>query len=389
MEDQSCSIIGAGAGQLEGNQTFLVCRPILVVILHIYAVTFQLEDDTVAAHNIAVVCLAGLHSHLERLHGSGSDHRIPLVTLGILQSVQLFNIVHQLLLIVFGSEVVECTLKDTLFHNLTGLHQANNAIAVDDHSGGRSCIVDDILPAAVHLCHGEGVTLFLTELGNLFGRLRGLGIDSNHFQLILIQLVGSLQIRELLLAGAAVDVPEVQHHSILFLQQFGQLQLVAFGIGDGEIGHNITDLVSTVRHIAFGDHGGSQHHIHLGAGDGIILLHIIAGGYAVQHQNVVIAAGCGEVDHAFTLQLAPGQNFVLLQRIVHIVVHVIQHHTAGSLHAQGVDCFRRLRSGGGRLRGLGVLTGSQHHAQAHQSAQHAQDPTHFIFISHIHSRSHR
>ena len=384
---QPCCVVGIGAAKLESDQAVGIRIIAGVAVDHINITVFHFQDHSVTALDVAVEALSGLHIQLQRLHAAGSDHRITLVTHGVLHGIQVFHFIHQLLLVVIGSKVVERALEDTLLHHLAGFHQADHTVAVDDHGAGISLHAHSLVPGEVCLHHGEGVSGLGLEGCHIFGILIQGGIHGDHFQLIAVKLISSLQIRELLLAGAAAHIPEVQHHGFLGLQDLRNGVAVAVNIGNGEIGDHIAPLIHPIRGIAFHHNGRCQHNVHLIIGQDIGRLGIVAQRYIMQFQGILITAGSRESDGAIAFQLTPIQDLIVLHGVAHIVLHALHGHAACGLDRDGIEHIRRIRRlGSGRNRGRIGLAGCQQ-AHAKHSAQQQQHRGNALFSCHKLSRS--
>ena len=381
-KDHLGMIIGAFAGQLKGNEAVFIRLIAVAIVNDSNLAVVYLEDHFIAAGDVAVKLLAKFHLQLELAHSAVGLHRVALMALGILQGVQFLDVRYQLLGIAVGGEMVECAFKDAFFHDLAAFDQANDAVAVDDDSGGIGSQPHCGDPAGFHLRHREGQAQAGFELSDIIFAVAHLRVHGNDFQLILVQLIRLLQEGEFLLAGATVGVPEVQCHSLLGLQDLGNGVGIAIGIHNGKVGDHVAQFVNTIGGIALGDHGCGQHHIQLGALQLIHFLDIIALGNTLQDQNILIAAGCCEDDNAILVQRAPGHDLIAFHRVEHIVVHVLQYQAAGRLYRDGIDRFRNFRRQcrGGVCRLRIPACAQQHHAK--QRTQDQKQYRYFLFIRH-------
>ena len=374
-ELQLGGFIGAGAAQFKADQAILISIIAFIIIQHIDVCALHLKNDAVATCDIAIKALTTLHIGLKALDRAVGFHGITLVAHFVIHGIEVFQLICQLLYIVIRGEIVECTLKDALFLHTAGFHQADHTITVNDHGTRISIHAHSLFPCAIYLRHGEGITILRLECLHICCSFIGMAVQSKNLQLIAVELICLLQIGELVFAGRAVGVPEVQHNGFLGLQDLGNGVAIAFCIRNGEVGNDITQLVDAIGCIAFLDHRSGQRDIGLGAGDCIGLLHVITHRNLAQFQGELLAGELGEGDQTILRQLAKVEHVLIA--ISDIVLDALQRQTAGGLHADLIDHISGSYSGGRRCRTGRNLTGRfhrciaagcQHHAHAQQAA---------------------
>ena len=132
---------------------------------------------------------------------------------------QLFNILHHALLILFRSKMCKSIGKHLGGRDASGMNQTDRTKPINDHRGGICLQLHGLGPVGVAGCHGEGQFQFFFECSDSL--IRAIHrIHGQKLNPVAVCLIRFLQIRKFLTAGAAVYIPEVQHHGILFLQQF-------------------------------------------------------------------------------------------------------------------------------------------------------------------------
>ena len=217
MKFQFGRIIDILAGQLKLYNAVLIGIIALIFIHHINTRSGYFEHHTIASQNVAVKCIARFHLDLKASNGTIGFHRIALMAHRILCCIQVLQTVHQLLLIVFRCEVAKCAFEHAFFRDCTTLHQANNAIAVDNNRTGIGGHLHSSIPCRIHLNHREGIAVIGLEIRHIICIFIRIGIHCNDFNFITVELIRLLKMRELLFAGTAAHIPEVQHDRFFIL----------------------------------------------------------------------------------------------------------------------------------------------------------------------------
>ena len=313
----------------------------LFVTLHIEIAVGagDLQIHTLCTVNSHINYLTGLHgdlkgglaAHLHRVFGS------TLFALGL----QVHNILDHRGLIILGSEELERIRKDLGRINTARMDQADIAVTVDNDGGGIGVYAHHLLPLAVAGHHGEGVAVFLLEGGNVFLCIDGVHGDQG--DLVAVLVISLLQIRELRLAGLALDEPEVQDHSLFFRQQLGKGIRCAVRAGNGEIHHQIAQLVADLLHFILIQHACLENDLRPLAGNGIEVLHRIAGRYIRQHCHIRIPGQVGKGHAAVLAGLVIPHQLGHGLILVDVHTHAGQHHTAGGLDLDRIGLRRTYR----------------------------------------------
>ena len=349
-------IAGTGLLHLKGDHAISVRFMACLSVHHINIRVLQTKQQAFALKDVAIERLAGLHSNLKVVLGAEGLHRIALMAFGIIQRIQLLDIAHQLLGVILGGEVVKRALEHTFFGDIASFHQANDTVTVNKHRLGVGIHAQRPQPSLIAGGHGESQTIACLKQCNVAIRIAYIGVHRDDLQLIAVQIVCLLHIREFRLTGRATGVPEVQHHRVLGLEDLGNGQHIAIGIHNGKIADHIAQLIHPVGGIGALDHRRRQDDIGVQFRQRVVFLQVVAFRNAFQLHHIGIAAGCGEGDHAIGRYRAVSLNVGAIAVGVDIVVHILEDHTTSCFHADGIDGLHGLGGLGRGAFGIVICT---------------------------------
>ena len=187
------------------------------------------------------------------------------------------------------------------------MHQYDVAEAVNHYRGRIGSQTHHLLPKRIYLRHRECQPQFLLESSD--SRLIGIHrVHCQNLDLILVLFISFLHKGELHLAGNTFQVPEVQNHGLLGLEQLRKGILHPFCVGDGKIHHQIAQLVGQVLHILFRHHACTEDDLGECLANGIALRHCIACRHIAQHCHIG-SGRSGEKHFSFGIGLIKPYQF--------------------------------------------------------------------------------
>ena len=298
---------------------------------------------------------------------------------------QVLQVFHHLGGILIGSEIIKHIDEGLSLRYTAGVDHGDGTVPVDHHGCGIGIQLHGLFPLGIHLGHGEGQAQFLLELADLL--IVGVnGIQRQDLQLVAVDLISLLEKGELIAAGLALAVPEVQHDRLLIFQKLGECVLGPVGSRDRKILHLVPQLeghflqIDLTGQIAAHLNGGSR------SGEAVDLFEFIAFRHTAEYSDEAVGFHIVKGDLSLAVGLCEPDQLRLGLVGVDIHTDSFQRHTAFRHDLDGIahgnrflrGCFRL-----GRIR-LFVPAASQRKAQANHQTKGDHDAKQFF---HFHYES--